>query len=183
MPRPPLIALGKSTTDADVQRAVLRLLAQIRSVPVVGPSALQGTGSGSSGAAAASSANIAAAASITEVTANRLVDLFGRNVVATEQIRDALAGNLARALSPVPTVRAPLLPSQVAEQWGGMRGAAGLSSPIVVNLTLAFNGSVTTASEDELARLVQQRIYDLFQGALATELQVAVRRAGLSRAN
>ncbi|MBK6306856.1 MAG: hypothetical protein IPF47_14515 [Gemmatimonadetes bacterium] len=126
-----LIALGKSTTDADVQRAVLRLLAQIRSVPVVGPSALQGTKSGSSGAAAASSANIAAAASITEVTANRLVDLFGRNVVATEQIRDALAGNLARALSPVPTVRAPLLPSQVAEQWGACaarRGSRLLSS-------------------------------------------------------
>ena len=48
----------KSTTDADVQRAVLKLLAQIRSVPVVGPSALQGTGGGLS-SAAATSANVA----------------------------------------------------------------------------------------------------------------------------
>lgn len=177
-----LIALGKSTTDADVQRAVLKLLAQIRSVPVVGPSALQGTGGGLS-SAAATSANVAAATSITEVTANRLVDLFGRNVVATEGILAALTGSLARTLAVPAPVTPPVLPSMVTGAFGQSASGAGSGVALSVPITLQFNGNVTTASEDELARLVQQRIYELFQGALATELQVAVRRAGLARSN
>lgn len=178
-----LIALGKTTTDVDVQRAVLKLLAQIRAVPVVGPGALTGGGGGLSSAGAASSQNLAAAASITEVTANRLVDLFGRNVVATEGILAAMTGSLARTLSVPAPVTPPVLPSMMAGAFGGGAGSGGSGLSLSVPITLEFNGNVTTASEDELARLVQQRIYELFQGALATELQVAVRRAGLARSN
>ena len=67
--------------------------------------------------------------------------------------------------------------------FGQSASGAGSGVALSVPITLQFNGNVTTASEDELARLVQQRIYELFQGALATELQVAVRRAGLARSN
>ena len=178
-----LIALGNSTTDKTLRDAILKLLGQIRGISAGGgPSALGGGGGGLSSAGAASSQNIAAATSITEVTANRLVDLFGRNVVATEGILAALTGSLARTLALPSPVAPPALPSAVAGAFGTSSGSgAGVS--LSVPITLQFMGSVTTASEDELARLVQQRIYELFQGALATELQVAVRRAGLARSN
>ena len=178
-----LIALGKSTTDAGVQRAVLKLLAQLRAVPAVGSGTITGSaGGGLSTAATDARANLAAAASITEVTANRLVDLFGRNVVATEGILAALTGSLARTLAVPAPVAPPALPSAVAGAFS--TGAVGGGTPILsVPITVQFNGDVTTASDDELTRLIQQRIYDAFQSVLTTELQVALRRAGLARSN
>lgn len=177
-----LIALGKSSTDEAVQRAVLRLLNQIRGLPADSQDTLGASGSGGGG-----SQNLAAAATITEVTGNRLVDLFGRNVAATERIRDTLTAALASALAPLPRLTPPALPSALLPGAIAAAGGAGstASSSIVLQLTLpqiVFQGPVTTASEDELARLIQQRFMDLVQSQLATELLVALRRAGVARA-
>lgn len=176
-----LIALAKSTTDAAVRSAVLKLLGQIRGIPS-GDTAPTGGGIGGGGGG---SQNVAAAASITEVTGNRLVDLFGRNVVATERILAAITSSLSRTLALPPTLAPPALPSLLPGAGAASAGSTA-SSGVVLQLTLpqiVFQGPVTTASEDELARLIQQRFMDLVQSQLATELLVALRRAGVARSN
>jgi len=177
-----LIALGKSTSDADVREAVLKLLAQIRNVPATTGDTF-GDGTGASGSAS-SSANLASAASITEVTANRLVDLFGRNVAATESIRDLLSASLSRALVVPPNIAPPALPTL----FGGLSalgaGAGNSGIALTVNLPpIVFNGPVTTADADALSRLIQQRFLEIANETFTNELLLAIRRAGLARSN
>lgn len=175
-----LIALGQTTTDAAVRSAVLRLLTQLRGIPVSG-GAFGGQGDGSAAAGgAASRANVQAASTITEVTGNRLVDLFGRNVAATERIEGLLASALASVRAPLPAVLPPAVTpgAGVALQGGG--GAA--SAVIQLQLPpIVFQGPVTTADPESLGRLLQQRLLEMLQGDLTTQLLVALRRAGIAR--
>lgn len=175
-----LIALGKSTTDAAVRSAVLKLLSQIRGVPAGGSGGTLGAIGG--GDSAASRANVQAANTITEVTGNRLVDLFLRNVVATEGMRAVLEAGFARSLAVPPPLVPPALPSLLPGAASG--GASAGAVQLQVNLPpIVFNGPVTTADAEGLSRLVQQRFLELVQGGLATELLVALRRAGVARSN
>lgn len=178
-----LIALAKSTDDAAVRSAVLKLLGQIRGIK--GDETAPAAGLAGGGGGGGGRDNVRATAAITEVTANRLVDLFGRNVVATEQMRDTLAAALGRTLALPGAIAPPALPSLLPGASAASAGGAGAGA-VVLQLTLpqiVFNGPVTTANEAELARLIQSRFMDLIQSQLTTELLVAIRRAGVARSN
>lgn len=178
-----LIALAKSTDDAAVRSAVLKLLGQIRGIK--GDETAPAAGLAGGGGGGGGRDNVRATAAITEVTANRLVDLFGRNVVATEQMRDTLAAALGRTLALPGAIAPPALPSLLPGPSAASAGGAGAGA-VVLQLTLpqiVFNGPVTTANEAELARLIQSRFMDLIQSQLTTELLVAIRRAGVARSN
>jgi len=178
-----LIALGKSTSDAAVRSAVLKLLSQIRGVPQ--PSATLGDVAGST-ASSGGRANVQAAATITEVTGNRMVDLLQRSVAAEEAIRDTIRASLGRTLA----VPAPIVPPAVPSLLSGglaaalASGVAGGGAGITLQVTLApvFSGTINTGDPEELSRLVQRRMLEIVQGELATELLVALRRAGVARA-
>jgi len=177
-----LIALGKSTTDAAVRAAVLKLLQQIRAVPADGLGS-PGAGGGGVTGGGGGRANVASAASITEVSANRLIDLTLREVVAVEQMVGLLSASLARTLQVPGPIAPPALPSFLGGPTAGGASAGGGGVQIVVQLGPVFAGPVNAGDPGELGRIMQGGLLQLVQQELATELLVALRRAGIARSN
>lgn len=113
-----------------------------------------------------------------------MVDLLQRSVAAEEAIRDTIRASLGRTLAVPAPIAPPALPSLLAGGVaGGAVGGSGSGVAVYVTINTEFSGPVTAADSGELSRFVEQRILDIVQGSLATELLVALRRAGVARSN
>ena len=176
-----LVAFAQGSTDAGVKKLIAQLLADLRGLPAF-PDLVAGA------AAAPVTASdrrdfVQTAANITEVTANRLVDLFLRNVLATERIDAKFETAVQRMLTaPLPVLQAPALPSFLSGGVGGGR-LDGPSGPLVSFALggINFNGPLTVGDADELARLIQVRVLEVLNGPVLNDLVNAIQRAGIAR--
>ena len=178
-----LVAFAQGSTDAGVKRLIADLLADLRGLPEF-PGLVDGAGGGIAGTSAGNREFVVDAANITEVTANRLVDLFLRNVLATERI-DAKIEAATRGLlsSPLPVLQAPALPSFLTGGTAGS-GRESASGPLVSFVLggINFNGPLTVGDADELGRVIQRRVLEVLDGPVLSELVNAIQRAGIVRA-
>lgn len=143
-----LVVLGRATSDSSTRDAIQTLLEQIRgagnAAAGAGVSGAPGTGTSSS------LTNVASAASITEVSANRWLDIMTTDLVLSRE-RNAILNEICASVSRAPQFSPPALASL---------GAAA-QPPILNNISIPvyFQGPVTTADATELSARLQETLY------------------------
>lgn len=164
-----LVALGKQTTDPTIRSAILNILEKIRTLQ----EDTAGLGAGADPLAAKNSIlNVQSAATVTEVTANRWLDVMTTDLALSRE-RNALLAQIFASVASAPIIRPPALAGAA---------AAGPGTVINVEIPVYFNAPVTTADATELAALLQQSIYRVITQELAVQLQVSQRLAGKAAA-
>ncbi len=163
-----LVALGKQTTDPTIRSAILNILDKIRTLE----EDTAGLGGPDPLAAKNSALNVQSAATVTEVTANRWLDVMTTDLALSRE-RNAILAQIFASVASAPIIRPPALAGAV---------AAGPGTVINVEIPVNFLGPVTTADATELAALLQQSIYRVITQELAVQLQVSQRLAGKAAA-
>lgn len=171
------LAVGANT---DLKQIILRLLEQIRGVPTEDVPGGDLLGGGTSTGSASSREALATAQAVTEVTANRWLDLMTTDVVLSRE-RNAILQQIFGSLS---TRSGPILPPAIAfpTTTGAERTDA---SGVVIRFEVGginFNGPLTVGDADELGRLMQRRVLEVLNGPVLSDLINAIQRAGLVRA-
>lgn len=171
-----LVALGAAATDEGLRAAVLKLLGAIRAVES-GGSPPPDAGPGDRGARETGRTTAAGAATITEVTGNRLVDLFQRNVFATEAIEALMRSAVARVALP-PAIAPPALPSLLT--LGRSETTSGTPAVVFhIDARTIFQQPVSVGDPQALADEISRRQIEIFQERLSTDLIVALRARGI----
>ncbi len=154
-----LVALGKSTTDATVRRAILDVLDQLRAIAPAAIAPAASTPSDPLGDIRRTADQALQSASATALAYNPqfsvLLDLERQQVTLLTGILAALSGRVV----PLP----PALPAS------STSGAGGVSVSFPIN----FFGSVTVSDPAELARGIQPLLLSTAETALGTNLKVS----------
>lgn len=170
------LAVGANT---DLKQIILRLLEQIRGVPTEDAAPGDLIGGAPSPESARSREALATAQAVTEVTANRWLDLMTTDVVLSRE-RNAILQQIFGSLS---TRSGPILPPAIA--FGPTPGAERTDAAgVVIRFEVGginFNGPLTVGDADELGRLMQRRVLEVLNGPVLFDLINAIQRAGLVR--
>ena len=170
-----LQSLAAGSSDASFKRLVLDILTQIRGIPRDGATGDTGAGAGAS--SRESTANLASAASVTEVTANRWLDVMTTDL-ALSRTRNVLLEQIFSSITRAPLALPPALAfSSIAG------GGAVVSGPTFnIALSVTFTGPVTTTGTEALGSDLSRSIYRMVREQLATDLLNAERARGRAKA-
>lgn len=161
-----LVALGSSTSDATIRKAIEALLPQLRGITAT--AAAGGAAAGAPSPLSSGRANVQSAASITEVTANRWLDVMTTDL-ALSRDRNALLQAIFASVASAPAIGAPAF---------ARNGASAGQTIFNIEIPVNFNGPVTTSDVTELAATLQRSLYEFVTQQLAVDLTAAQRLAG-----
>ena len=167
-------SLAAGSSDAAFKQLVLQILNQIRAIPADGSGGSQDAGETQR---RDSVANLASAASVTEVTANRWLDVMTTDL-ALSRTRNALLEQIFSSIT-----RAPLIQPPALSFGSGSNGAPVSAGPVFqIELNVTFTGPITASGTAELGSDIARNIYLMVREQLATDLLHAERARGRARA-